>query len=112
MSAEVPVMANPEYEQLLENLRLLHLSSLVPVLEARLKRAAKARSATRTSWPGSSVKRSRCAPNAPASAASPPVTSPSSAASRSSTGRLSLPRSEEHTSELQSRPHIVCRLLL
>src|SRR5690554_7332084 len=23
-----------------------------------------------------------------------------------------LPRSEEHTSELQSRPHIVCRLLL
>src|SRR5436305_7416544 len=24
----------------------------------------------------------------------------------------SLPRSEEHTSELQSRPHLVCRLLL
>src|SRR3989442_2914587 len=24
----------------------------------------------------------------------------------------SFPRSEEHTSELQSRPHIVCRLLL
>src|SRR3989442_6877424 len=25
---------------------------------------------------------------------------------------LLLPRSEEHTSELQSRPHLVCRLLL
>src|SRR5436305_6816704 len=25
---------------------------------------------------------------------------------------LMLPRSEEHTSELQSRPHLVCRLLL
>src|SRR5436305_9145649 len=27
-------------------------------------------------------------------------------------GRLSVRRSEEHTSELQSRPHLVCRLLL
>src|SRR6266498_5420120 len=26
--------------------------------------------------------------------------------------RLELARSEEHTSELQSRPHLVCRLLL
>src|SRR5690554_7110940 len=26
--------------------------------------------------------------------------------------RPGLPRSEEHTSELQSRPHLVCRLLL
>src|SRR5436305_3675606 len=26
--------------------------------------------------------------------------------------RTSSPRSEEHTSELQSRPHLVCRLLL
>src|SRR5215813_14304155 len=26
--------------------------------------------------------------------------------------RSSFPRSEEHTSELQSRPHLVCRLLL
>src|SRR5690554_7482057 len=25
---------------------------------------------------------------------------------------VSMPRSEEHTSELQSRPHLVCRLLL
>jgi hypothetical protein len=41
MSAEVAVMANPEYEQLLENLRLLKLGSLVPVLESHLKRAAK-----------------------------------------------------------------------
>src|SRR3989442_2789252 len=27
-------------------------------------------------------------------------------------GHPSQPRSEEHTSELQSRPHLVCRLLL
>src|SRR3989442_2729530 len=27
-------------------------------------------------------------------------------------GRRVQPRSEEHTSELQSRPHLVCRLLL
>jgi DNA replication protein DnaC len=42
MSAEkVAVMANPEYEQLLENLRRLKLSSLAPVLETHIKRAAK-----------------------------------------------------------------------
>jgi len=34
-------MANPEYEQLLENLRQLKLGVLVPVLETHLKRAAK-----------------------------------------------------------------------
>src|SRR5690554_7183185 len=28
------------------------------------------------------------------------------------TAAMALPRSEEHTSELQSRPHLVCRLLL
>src|SRR5690554_7329537 len=27
-------------------------------------------------------------------------------------GDIMVPRSEEHTSELQSRPHLVCRLLL
>src|SRR2546429_3763427 len=32
--------------------------------------------------------------------------------SRGLLGRLSKPRSEEHTSELQSRLHLVCRLLL
>src|SRR5690554_7121565 len=31
---------------------------------------------------------------------------------RSNAGRPILNRSEEHTSELQSRPHLVCRLLL
>src|SRR3989442_7578136 len=30
----------------------------------------------------------------------------------SSANLLGAPRSEEHTSELQSRPHLVCRLLL
>src|SRR3989442_4717546 len=32
--------------------------------------------------------------------------------SASATGRTHASRSEEHTSELQSRPHLVCRLLL
>src|SRR5436305_11163329 len=32
--------------------------------------------------------------------------------SRHVVGRVVLRRSEEHTSELQSRPHLVCRLLL
>src|SRR3989442_9099856 len=32
--------------------------------------------------------------------------------SRVGRGGLGLVRSEEHTSELQSRPHLVCRLLL
>src|SRR3989442_7468257 len=36
----------------------------------------------------------------------------SSTASRRSTARFCWSRSEEHTSELQSRPHLVCRLLL
>jgi DNA replication protein DnaC len=40
MSAEASV-ASPEYEQLLENLRALSLSSVVPVLDVHLKRAAK-----------------------------------------------------------------------
>src|SRR2546421_5513730 len=33
-------------------------------------------------------------------------------AARVAVGRLRLPRSEEHTSELQSRSDLVCRLLL
>src|SRR3989442_9176620 len=35
-----------------------------------------------------------------------------SPANTSTPGCLMTPRSEEHTSELQSRPHLVCRLLL
>jgi DNA replication protein DnaC len=41
MSPEAGAVASPEYDQLLENLRRLHLSSLVPVLETHLKRAAR-----------------------------------------------------------------------
>src|SRR3989442_5692349 len=39
-----------------------------------------------------------------------PCRPPTAKRPRCSTGRIS--RSEEHTSELQSRPHLVCRLLL
>src|SRR5436305_9091748 len=41
-------------------------------------------------------------------AASPAICADSASAS----ARLAWNRSEEHTSELQSRPHLVCRLLL
>src|SRR3989304_1540800 len=37
---------------------------------------------------------------------------PNPSAKRTSTSRTLAPRSEEHTSELQSRLHLVCRLLL
>src|SRR3712207_8355085 len=50
----------------------------------------------------------------PHTTAAPASTSPSASAStRPSTGRRATPplRSEEHTSELQSRQYIVCRLL-
>src|SRR2546422_5391460 len=57
----------------------------------------------------------RCKGWVPASAtfswASTTATSPSSARSASPTGSHER-RSEEHTSELQSRLHLVCRLLL
>src|SRR5690348_17493669 len=39
-------------------------------------------------------------------------TTRASASDSSTTARLPLPRSEEHTSELQSPVHLVCRLLL
>src|SRR5436305_9385244 len=48
-------------------------------------------------------------PPTTASAAIPAAARPSQAG-RCRTGAA--PRSEEHTSELQSRPHLVCRLLL
>src|SRR5436305_5624514 len=50
-----------------------------------------------------------------AAKAAPSSTSPKGCVSRKPAGkRLVTPwlRSEEHTSELQSRPHLVCRLLL
>src|SRR3989442_11215590 len=49
-----------------------------------------------------------------ASSSSIPCTVPSSPNRpwRALKTQANLPRSEEHTSELQSRPHLVCRLLL
>src|SRR3989442_10867911 len=49
-------------------------------------------------------RRSEPRPRSPSSAAKSSTGFPSSSGSRN--------RSEEHTSELQSRPHLVCRLLL
>src|SRR3989442_7050463 len=68
-----------------------------------------------TLFPYTTLFRSRpgsppCAcPSARTSGAAPSSTTPSL---RRPTGWRSRDRSEEHTSELQSRPHLVCRLLL
>src|SRR5436305_9684096 len=62
----------------------------------------------------SDLPRSRPAPTdrppAHRSSRRPRVREPSSP--RTTARRRGFPRSEEHTSELQSRPHLVCRLLL
>src|SRR3712207_7417719 len=47
----------------------------------------------------------------PAGSASP-ATLPRAGEAARQRGRLARPRSEEHTSELQSRQYLVCRLLL
>src|SRR3712207_8208511 len=51
-------------------------------------------------------------PNAPTAVATARSTSASSATSTRSKRTASAPRSEEHTSELQSCQYLVCRLLL
>src|SRR5687768_17650601 len=56
----------------------------------------------RSGWRGARIRRAR-APRSPAAAANAASTASSSPA---------MVRSEEHTSELQSRLHLVCRLLL
>src|SRR5690625_7940471 len=48
----------------------------------------------------------------PSNGPSSTTTRPSTCATRSCTTSSSSTRSEEHTSELQSRGHLVCRLLL
>src|SRR3989442_11935806 len=67
-----------------------------------------------TLFPYTTLFRSRSSPGCRASARSTPSPwrsgpAPSHAARSSARRRC---RSEEHTSELQSRPHLVCRLLL
>src|SRR5690554_7773519 len=70
---------------------------------------------------GCATKSSPTSKPAPTTTLRTPAGSPASskirASSRPPVGliqafRVSKPRSEEHTSELQSRPHLVCRLLL
>src|SRR5207253_11490507 len=68
-----------------------------------------------TLFPYTTLFRSPASPSSrgatPATRATFPVRG-SISSSRSSSRRASRPRSEEHTSELQSRGHLVCRLLL
>src|SRR5215813_14385145 len=64
-----------------------------------------------TLFPYTTLFRSRTA--YPRSASGPCVRgAPPARFARSSADAGGRPRSEEHTSELQSRPHLVCRLLL
>src|SRR3712207_8721835 len=80
-----------------------------------------------TLFPYTTLFRSSCAPPAPAPAPAPPPAAPCDAFSTSrsppsgssspsssfaSASPRPHPRSEEHTSELQSRQYLVCRLLL
>src|SRR3712207_7234096 len=53
---------------------------------------------------------SRSRPSPPA--CSPPTSAARTSTSSSTSGGSARPRSEEHTSELQSRQYLVCRLLL
>src|SRR5438552_13129309 len=61
---------------------------------------------TSTLFPYTTLFRSRSAGSAISAARK------TSGRSRSAPGRTAAPRSEEHTSELQSPDHLVCRLLL
>src|SRR3712207_8999861 len=70
-----------------------------------------------TLFPYTTLFRSRCSPSRPPTATRParPTTSstPTPAAGRPTRcSPTTAPRSEEHTSELQSRQYLVCRLLL
>src|SRR5436305_2977390 len=68
----------------------LSLHDALPISPPRLCSSSSSRTSTRRSSSTRSTRRATCASTA--------ATSPA--------------RSEEHTSELQSRPHLVCRLLL
>src|SRR3712207_7819125 len=72
----------------------LSLHDALPISTGRCRRCARR-------WP---------TPASP-TASRPPPTSPSSSSPSTGSGRTST-RSEEHTSELQSRQYLVCRLLL
>src|SRR2546429_5707596 len=63
------------------------------------------------SWHSTCSARRRCCP-APSTSSRWIRAPPGSAACRSVSGTARASRSEEHTSELQSRLHLVCRLLL
>src|SRR5436305_10080094 len=67
-----------------------------------------------TLFPYTTLFRSPAPPARAPSGPAPPTraATPPSPGSRRSRATSSPARSEEHTSELQSRPHLVCRLLL
>src|SRR5690554_7496386 len=75
---------------------------------------------SRCAWPWPSSIWTRVPPRPPGGCCCPWWTSPTpppwpstcSAPPPRRRARWTTPRSEEHTSELQSRPHLVCRLLL
>src|SRR5205814_9701118 len=82
------------------DITLLSLHDALPIspLDGLPKKASRPRASVSPSWSARPQKRSSSLPAPPRA-----ITSPS---------RVRLSRSEEHTSELQSLRHLVCRLLL
>src|SRR5690625_7975716 len=80
----------------------LYYSAIIPPSSLLLFFLMLRRPPRSTLFPYTTLFRSRCSSTAPTCA-------PRAPASPKRSGR---PRSEEHTSELQSRGHLVCRLLL
>src|SRR4051812_49861348 len=81
----------------------------IPALEKKTSTRAKRASASRTRrWTSASLLTSHCTASPPVSAA----TGFSFSEDKSARTRPAAPRSEEHTSELQSHVNLVCRLLL
>src|SRR5207253_10513590 len=83
----------------------LSLHDALPIWPALLRR--------RSTSPASAAAAARAGRSRMSSSSGRTLSSPSSATSASSRSRRRpVARSEEHTSELQSRGHLVCRLLL
>src|SRR5439155_5280957 len=86
-------------------IRRPHRSTLFPYTTLFRSRRAKSRIAP-------SSANETTAPSAPASSIASTLSAATRGITRSSRPVQKEPRSEEHTSELQSRGHLVCRLLL
>src|SRR5207253_11050904 len=88
----------------------LSLHDALPISAAATD--APSASSRRGSRAASTAPRRRIAPSAPTACVAGAASAASTASTRSAASAGRTWRSEEHTSELQSRGHLVCRLLL